>query len=39
MGSKLMGLVTKRDSDFVQNRASTRVAEIMTAMSKLVWAE
>merc|ERR1719450_1089746 len=35
MGSKLLGLVTKRDTDFVQGRNSIRVAEIMTPFSKL----
>lgn len=39
MGSKLIGLVTKRDTDFVQDRGSVRVAEIMTPMSTLVYGE
>jgi len=39
MGSKLLGFVAKRDSDFVLERASTRVASIMTVKSQLVIAE
>eukprot|EP00933_Yihiella_yeosuensis_P022442 TRINITY_DN17680_c0_g1_i1.p1 TRINITY_DN17680_c0_g1~~TRINITY_DN17680_c0_g1_i1.p1 ORF type:complete len:530 (-),score=127.70 TRINITY_DN17680_c0_g1_i1:77-1666(-) len=38
MGSKLMGLVTKRDTDFVKERSS-RISQIMTPFSKLVTAE
>jgi len=38
MGSKLLGLVTKRDSDFVQDRASTRVSTIMTKLESLITA-
>merc|ERR1719159_1585556 len=39
IGSKLLGLVTKRDSDFVQDRANTRVSSIMTKFEKLITAE
>jgi IMP dehydrogenase len=39
MGSKLLGLVTKRDCDFVQDRASTRVSQIMTKYDNLVTAK
>lgn len=39
MGSKLLGLVTKRDSDFVRDRASTAVSTIMTKLESLVVAE
>jgi IMP dehydrogenase len=39
MGSKLMGLVTKRDTDFVKDRTSTRVSSIMTPFAKLLTAE
>eukprot|EP00440_Ansanella_granifera_P018816 gb/GFBE01020441.1/.p1 GENE.gb/GFBE01020441.1/~~gb/GFBE01020441.1/.p1 ORF type:complete len:541 (+),score=143.02 gb/GFBE01020441.1/:1-1623(+) len=39
MGSKLVGLVTKRDTDFVKERTSTLVTEIMTPLKDLVTAE
>jgi IMP dehydrogenase len=39
MGSRLLGLVTKRDTDFVQDRDSIRVNSIMTRLDKLVTAE
>jgi IMP dehydrogenase len=39
MGSKLLGLVTKRDTDFVQNRNGVRVADIMTPLKDLTTAE
>merc|ERR1719386_376154 len=38
MGSKLLGLVTKRDADFVQDRTSTTVSQIMTKLEDLVTA-
>merc|ERR1719162_1824879 len=38
MGSKLLGLVTKRDTDFVRDRTSTTVSAIMTKSSDLVTA-
>jgi len=37
-GSKLLGLVTKRDTDFVLDRASTRVCDVMTKVQNLVTA-
>jgi IMP dehydrogenase len=39
IGSKLLGLVSKRDSDFVQDRSSTRVSSIMTKFDRLITAE
>jgi IMP dehydrogenase len=39
MGSKLLGLVTKRDIEFVVDRAKTYVGTIMTKMENLVTAE
>jgi len=39
MGSRLLGLVTKRDTDFVKDRTSTRVSSIMTPFDKLITAE
>merc|ERR1719330_1022081 len=36
MGSKLLGLVTKRDTDFVSDRAATRISSIMTKRADLV---
>eukprot|EP00406_Dinophysis_acuminata_P042454 CAMPEP_0179306336 /NCGR_PEP_ID=MMETSP0797-20121207/50078_1 /TAXON_ID=47934 /ORGANISM="Dinophysis acuminata, Strain DAEP01" /LENGTH=556 /DNA_ID=CAMNT_0021015995 /DNA_START=67 /DNA_END=1737 /DNA_ORIENTATION=+ len=39
LGSRLLGLVTKRDSDFVTDRSSTMVSEIMTRFGDLVTAE
>eukprot|EP00419_Tripos_fusus_P006381 CAMPEP_0172685164 /NCGR_PEP_ID=MMETSP1074-20121228/20046_1 /TAXON_ID=2916 /ORGANISM="Ceratium fusus, Strain PA161109" /LENGTH=549 /DNA_ID=CAMNT_0013504263 /DNA_START=24 /DNA_END=1673 /DNA_ORIENTATION=- len=36
MGSKLLGLVTKRDTDFVTDRSTTRVGSVMTPFSELV---
>jgi len=39
MGSQLMGLITKRDTDFVQKRDATTVAEVMTPFDKVVRAE
>jgi len=38
MGSKLLGLVTKRDSDFVKDRMTTQVGSVMTKFEKLVTA-
>merc|ERR1719210_3177874 len=38
MGSKLLGLVTKRDTDFVKERNATRVGAVMTPFSDLVTA-
>jgi len=38
MGSKLLGLVTKRDTDFVKERKTTRVGAVMTPFSELVTA-
>jgi len=35
MGSKLMGLVTKRDTDFVLDRQKTTVGSVMTKMQDL----
>lgn len=35
MGSRLVGLITKRDTDFVVDRKSTRVGSIMTGIEKL----
>merc|ERR1719429_454494 len=40
MGSRLLGLVTKRDTDFVQDRGSVRVGTVMTPVEgSLVTAE
>jgi len=39
LGSQLLGLVTKRDSDFVKDRSTTTVSEIMTKFADLVTAE
>mmetsp|Transcript_2889 Transcript_2889/g.9324 ORF Transcript_2889/g.9324 Transcript_2889/m.9324 type:complete len:548 (+) Transcript_2889:66-1709(+) len=39
MGSRLMGLVTKRDTDFVTDLSTTRVASVMTKLDDLVTAE
>jgi len=39
MGSKLVGLVTKRDTDFLQQRDNVKVSDIMTARDQLVLAE
>uniref|UniRef100_A0A7S1EUR4 Inosine-5'-monophosphate dehydrogenase n=1 Tax=Noctiluca scintillans TaxID=2966 RepID=A0A7S1EUR4_NOCSC len=36
MGSKLVGLVTRRDTDFVHDRASTYVSSVMTKLEELV---
>merc|ERR1719436_1858224 len=36
MGSKLVGLVTKRDTDFLDNRTSTRVSAVMKRFADLV---
>merc|ERR1740138_732892 len=36
VGSKLLGMVTKRDTDFVKDRASTKVSDIMTPVDKCV---
>jgi len=38
MGSKLLGLITKRDTDFVKDRSTTRVGAVMTPFSDLVTA-
>jgi len=39
IGGKLLGLVTKRDTDFMQNDHSRTVCEIMTPFTKLVTAK
>jgi IMP dehydrogenase len=39
IGSKLVGLVSKRDTDFVQDMSHSRVGDIMTKMADLVVAE
>ena len=39
MGSKLLGLVTKRDTDFVPNREAVTVDTLMTPLKDLVTAE
>jgi len=39
MGSRLVGLVAKRDTDFVFDRSGTRVGSIMTGIESLVTAE
>eukprot|EP00971_Amphidinium_carterae_P124178 2460107-Amphidinium_carterae.1 len=39
MGSALLGLVTKRDTDFVPNRSSVTVAQVMTPVKDLITAE
>lgn len=39
MGSRLVGLVAKRDTDFVTSRESVRVGDIMTPATSLVTAE
>merc|ERR1719203_1384640 len=39
MGSRLLGLVTKRDTDFVKDKDVTRVGSIMTKVEELVTAE
>ncbi|CAE8673550.1 unnamed protein product, partial [Polarella glacialis] len=39
MGSRLLGLVTKRDTDFVQDRKATLVSAIMTPLTSLVTSE
>lgn len=39
MGSVLLGLVTKRDIDFVQERHSIRVRQVMTPLAKMVTAD
>jgi len=39
MGSRLLGLVTKRDTDFVMDRKSTRVSQIMTKKDNLITAD
>jgi IMP dehydrogenase len=39
MGSKLMGLLTKRDTDFVEDRGSTCVSSLMTKVENLVTAQ
>jgi len=38
MGSRLLGLVTKRDTDFITDRVTTRVGSVMTPFSALVTA-
>jgi len=35
MGSKLLGLITKRDADFVDNRAATAVRDVMKPVAEL----
>jgi len=39
MGSRLLGLVTKRDTDFVREKDTVRVGSIMTKLEALVTAE
>ena len=39
MGSKLLGIVTKRDTDFVPNREAVTVDSLMTPVKDLVTAE
>merc|ERR1719198_1119329 len=39
MGSRLLGLVAKRDTDFLEERAATRVASVMTPVDKLTVAQ
>jgi len=39
MGSKLLGLVTKRDTDFLDNRTSTHVSAVMKKFSDLTVGE
>jgi len=39
MGSRMLGLVAKRDTDFLEDRVSTRVGSIMTPVAKLTTAE
>jgi IMP dehydrogenase len=39
MGSKLLGLVTRRDCDFVKDRANTSVSQVMTKVEELVTGE
>jgi len=39
MGSKLLGLVTRRDCDFVSDRRGTSVSQVMTKVGELVTAE
>merc|ERR1712048_397546 len=36
VGSKLVGMVTKRDTDFVKDRSSTKVCDIMTKVEDCV---
>jgi IMP dehydrogenase len=38
MGSKLVGLVTKRDADFVKDRNATAISQVMTKFEQLVTA-
>eukprot|EP00929_Paragymnodinium_shiwhaense_P102971 TRINITY_DN6622_c0_g3_i3.p1 TRINITY_DN6622_c0_g3~~TRINITY_DN6622_c0_g3_i3.p1 ORF type:complete len:533 (-),score=138.63 TRINITY_DN6622_c0_g3_i3:133-1731(-) len=39
LGSKLLGLITKRDTDFLTDRESVRAGQIMTKVENLVTAE
>merc|ERR1719214_145405 len=39
MGSRLVGLVAKRDTDFVFDRSGTRVGSVMTGIESLTTAE
>lgn len=39
LGSKLLGLVTKRDTDFLEDRGKALVSDVMTPLEKLVTAE
>mmetsp|Transcript_21759 Transcript_21759/g.65388 ORF Transcript_21759/g.65388 Transcript_21759/m.65388 type:complete len:545 (-) Transcript_21759:177-1811(-) len=39
MGSKLMGLITERDTDFMANRDTLSVGEVMTAVKDLITAK
>jgi len=38
MGSRLLGLVTKRDTDFVEDKSKTMVGQVMTGIDQLVTA-
>jgi len=39
MGSKLLGLITKRDTDFLDNRSATQVCSVMKKVEHLTVAE
>lgn len=38
MGTKLLGIVTKRDTNFIEDRVETRVEDVMTSIDSLVTA-